>query len=135
MFESDWKEKDSAELSLANVIPYEAYQIFLNYLYTDQYPMKVPPHWSFYLYRLGDYYLVPRLKRDSLEKLRTTISLKNVDCYIKFTKETHGHEEIADILINFVAENFRELSSQKFPFHELGELINRVFESIRDDYL
>lgn len=131
MFDGDWKEKAFADFSLGDVIPScESYQIFLNYLYTDKYPKRLESFGVYHLYRLGDYYLVPKLKEKALKELKSIISFDNAFNYIRFTKETHGNEEISNIIVDFVAKNFRELSLLKFPFHELGELINKVFELI-----
>jgi hypothetical protein len=128
LFNSEWKETAQRSITVPAGISRDAVYYFIGFLYTGVIYFEKQEH-LFSSFELSDYFQCPVMRDAYLREIKDSISLDNVQILVE-QWNNNKNDAMEEILAQFIADNFQELSTKKFPFHQLGEMVNKIMELI-----
>jgi hypothetical protein len=126
LFNLEWKESTQRSITVPSEISPGSTSNLLIFLYTGEIYDEASHEHIFELLELSDYFQCPVMHEAIVLEIKASISLNNVQGFVEQWSR-HKSDGAADILARFIADYFQELSTRKFPFQQLGEMVNKVW--------
>jgi hypothetical protein len=119
LFDSEMQESKSGFVEIPHHTP-RAFELMLEYLYTDEIQGDILPEERLELLVLADEYVIPRLKRQCELSLMQDVKDTNaVELYMK--SDLHQAEDLKTVCKQYLTENFIELGRKPEFLKEISK--------------
>jgi hypothetical protein len=132
LFNSKWKESNTGAVNLPEEksISHEAFEVFLAYCYTLLITKGNLVNFFFELRELSDYFQVQNLTNLLGEGIQSYVTAESAGKFLISIRE-QDLVEFHPFMVNYIADNFKELVEVSFPFHKMGKImLTKVFKEL-----